>query len=143
MNFVGALSEEETGRLQVLRLRGKQRAVMNLILISAASGHDPSAAAIKKTGASGTHFYEITAVLLKKCFKLLVPQSGIALLEFLAYKNLPFIFRQEVLRQEKKFAGIQSKESEDFYLSVFELSMRFSYPMLDKDMIAVYSKKYL
>src|SRR2546430_11108875 len=129
MNLIGALTEEETGRLQVLRLRGKRRAVMNLILASAASGADPSRAAIKKTGADGTHFYEIISVLLKKCLKLLVPQTGIALLEFLAYKDLPLIFKQEARRQEKKFAGIQSKESEEFYLSVFELSLRFSYTL--------------
>src|SRR5439155_10649265 len=107
------------------------------------AGREPSASEIKKTGVVGTHLYEITSVLIRKCLKLLAPQSGMILLEFLAYKNLPLILRQEVRRQEKKLAGGRSKEAEEFYLAAFELSMRMSFNLLDKKMIAEYAKKYL
>jgi tetratricopeptide (TPR) repeat protein len=74
---------------------------------------------------------------------LLVPEGGLRLLEYLAYKNLILQFKQELRRQKRKLVSKKGKEAEMFYLSGFELLHRFTYSMLDHELIAEYGKFYL
>src|SRR5580765_1017883 len=104
LNLILSLTEEEAARLSTLHLRGKQRAMMNIILATRMSGTEPSKEEIDKLGLSDSHLYQITSVLLDKCEGLLVPDGGKALLEFFAYKNLPILFKQELRRQQGKMA---------------------------------------
>ncbi|MFI5263604.1 MAG: hypothetical protein ACHQM6_03715, partial [Candidatus Kapaibacterium sp.] len=143
LNLITALSEEEVDRLSVLKLRGKQEAVMNLVLSKRSSGQEPTPEETAHLELSGSHLYEISSVILGKCYNLLVPDGGLRLLEFLVYKNLNLQFKQELRRQKKKFAGKKDREAENFYLSAFELLHRFTYSMIDLELIAQYGKLYL
>lgn len=143
INLITALTDEEAERLAVLKLRGKQLAVMELAFSKRSGGEDPTPDEIAQLQLSGSHFYEISSVVLSKCHKLLVPEGGLRLLEYLAYKNVDLQFKQELRRQRKNLANKKSKEAEIFYLNSFELLNRFTYSMLDHDMISEYAKLYL
>jgi len=143
LSLILALSEEETARLSALRLRGKQRAVMNLLLSCRTTGREPSPEEIAELQVSESHLYEISSVLLGKALLHLAPKGGNAILEFIAYKNLNILFKQELRKQRKKLTSEKGKEAEEFYLAGFELLLRFTYSLLDTELIAEYGEAYL
>jgi hypothetical protein len=143
LSLILALSEEEATRISAIRLRGKQRAVMNLLFACRLTGNEPTDADIASLQVSDSHLYEITSVLLGKCLHQLVPAGGIAVLEFIAYKNLNILFKQELRKQRKKLSSQKGKEAEDFFLSGFELLLRFTYNLIDSELIAEYGSAYL
>jgi hypothetical protein len=142
LNLVNSLTQEEAGKLTALSLRGKQRALMDLVMTSRQTGIEPAADDVVLLGFSKSHLYEATSVLLSKCQQCLIPGGGIALLEFLTYKNLHLLFKQELRKQQKQIDP-KAKETEIFYLNVFELLTRFSYNFIDKELVAQYGKCYL
>jgi hypothetical protein len=143
LNLITALSDEEAERLSVLRLHGKQLAVMDLVLSKRTSGLEPTPEETSQLQLSDSHLYEISSVVLNKCYKLFVPEGGVKLLEYLAYKNLILQFKQELRRQSRKVGNKKGKEAENFYLTGFELLSRFTYSLIDRDLIDKYGKLYL
>ncbi len=143
LNLITALTEEEVDRLSVLKLRGKQEAVMNLVLSKRSSGQEPTPEETAQLQLSDSHLYEISSVILTKCHKLFVPEGGLRLLEYLTYKNLNLQFKQELRRQKRKLTAKKGKEAEVFFLTGFELLTRFTYSLLDQGLIAEYGKLYL
>jgi tetratricopeptide (TPR) repeat protein len=143
LNLITALTDEEAERLSVLKLRGKQEAVMNIVLSKRSSGQEPTPEEIAQLNLKDSHVYEISSVILGKCHKLLVPEGGLRLLEYLAYKNLNLQFKQELRRQKRKIGAKKGREAEIFYLTSFELLQRFTYSMLDPELIEEYGKLYL
>src|SRR5438105_4722028 len=142
LNLIGSLTDEETARLARLKLRGKQKAMMDLVLKTRTTGSDPTPEDITTLDVSDSHLYEMTSVLLDKCEDVLAPEGGLSLLEFFAYKNLVLCFKQELKRQQKKIVP-KTKEAEEFYLTGFELLLRFSYNLTDLDLIKEYAQFYI
>lgn len=143
LNLITSLSDEEAAKLSALNLRGKQSSVMDLVFAARANGKEPTHEEIAALQLSDSHLYEISSVVLSKCHHLLVPEMGAPLLEFLTYKNVHLQFKQELRRQKKQFANKKGKEAEEFYLAGFELLHRFSYNLIDWDLIEEFGKYYL
>lgn len=143
LNLITALDENEAAKLSAMKLRGKQRAVMDLIYSKRSSGQEPTPEEIAQLHLSNSHLYEISSVLLGKCHHLLVPEGGLRLLEYLTYKNVHLQFKQELRRQRKSFVNKKGSDAENFYLTGFELMHRFTYNLIDYDLIAEYGKFYL
>ncbi len=143
LNLITALTDDEAAKLSALKLRGKQLAVMDLVLSKRKSGIEPTAEEVTHLELSSSHLYEISSVVLGKCNHILVPEGGIPLLEFLTYKNAHVQFNQELRKQRKTIALKRGKEAEIFYLSAFELLQRFTFNLRDPELIAEYGKLYL
>ncbi|MDP4235543.1 MAG: hypothetical protein Q8919_03750 [Bacteroidota bacterium] len=143
LNLVTALDENEIAKLAALNLRGKQLAVMELVLSKRPTGDEPTPEEVSALQLSDSHLYEISSVVLSKCHHILVPEGGLKLLEFLTYKNLILQFKQELRRQRKHIATKKGKQAEEFYLTGFELLNRFTYNLVDHDLLEEYGKLYL
>ncbi len=144
LNLITALSAEEAEKLSALRLEGKQLSVMELAYKHQSSDAvEATPEEMNSLQVTSTHFYEISSILLGKCYKLLVPEGGVALLEFLANKNLAVQFKQELRKQRKHLHLKKGREAEQFYLTGFELLHRFTLSLIDFEMIDEYRKLYL
>ena len=143
LSLILSLTGDEAASLSKLRLRGKQRAVMQMLLAARTSGREPTKAETGKLELSASHLYQIISLLLDRCERVLVPDGGKALLEFFACKNLHILFKNELQRQEKQLAVKEVRNAEDFYQTVFELLLGFSYNLLDHKLIEEYARLYL
>jgi hypothetical protein len=143
LNLITALDDDEAAKVAAMKLRGRQRAVMDLVFSKRSSGEQPSPEETARLELTDSHLYEISSVILEKCHHLLVPEGGVQLLEYLTYKNVFQQFKQELRKQRKNLPNKKGKEAEHFYLSSFELMHRFSYNLVDHDLIAEYGKLYL
>jgi len=143
LSLILALTEDEAARVSALRLKGKQNAVMQLLLASRLSGTEPTPEQLAQLHVSDTHLYEISSVLLAKALVLLAPKGGIAILEFIAYKNLNLHFKAELRKQRKVWDGKKGKEAEEFFLAAFELLQKLSYNLIEQDLLVELGDAYL
>jgi hypothetical protein len=143
LSLILALTEDEAARIFALHMKGKQLAVMTLLLACRKSGAEPSSEQLAELNVSDTHLYEICSVMLAKVLNLLAPKGGVAILEFIAYKNLNIHFRSELRKQRKFMDRKKGKEAEEFFLSAFELFQRFSYNLIEHDVLAELGDAYL
>jgi len=143
-SLLQTLSEKEMGKLNSLRLIGKEKNVFDYTL-KHRSVELPELTQI--TGAlkiNDAHYYKINSVLLRKCYKILVPEEGVELLQFLKRKNLFSLLRHEILFQDKKKTSSKSgKELEKFYLSCFHFLIDLPYKFYDKKLTTSFGEKYL
>ncbi|MEI8134069.1 MAG: hypothetical protein WCH46_03190 [bacterium] len=141
--LIMALSEDEFARLSTLRLKGKQLAVMTMMFNARKNGEPPTDEAVANINTTSTHLYEMCSVLLARSLEFLVPQGGVAILEFVANKNLKIAFKQELLKQTQRIDPQNQKAKEDFYLSAFELIFRQTYSVVDFDLGVKYGDLYI
>ena len=142
LDLITSLSGEELSKLESLRLRGKQASVMHLVTQLRTSGRSATESEIAGLGLSRSHLYEISSVVLTKCYGLLVPGGGIELLEFLTYKNCSLQFNQELRKQRKQYMPGGGAGARSFYFTAFELLNRFTYNLIDTELIDEYGKLY-
>lgn len=143
-SLLQTLSEKELGELSSLRLIGKEKSVFDYTLRHLQGEFPEIAGVLKELQISDAHYYKICSVLMRKCYTVLVPEQGPALLQYLKRKNLFLLLRHEILFQDKKSAAQKSREEQEaFYLACFHYLIDFPYKYYDKKLILLFGQKYL
>jgi tetratricopeptide (TPR) repeat protein len=138
-----SLSDDESEKIFSLPIKGKKREILNLSLHAGRNGqgidtHKPPSLKI-----SVEHLHEIRSLLLTTVYETLVPEGGIALIEFLARKNLPSHFLKQVRKTEHSVKNAKPEVRAEFFFSVFEALHKFTFNLVNWKMIDTYAQKYL
>lgn len=143
-SLLNTCDEKERERLDRLTLRGKEKEVFDLVYDHIGKELPENDALLKRFDITETHLYKINSVLVRKCYEVLEPEGGFALLEFLRKKNLYVQLRHELGVQDKLvIASAGTEEKERFYLSCFRLLIDVPYRYYDKKLTDAFGKKYL
>lgn len=144
-DFIQSLNEKERILLKNLPVIGKEREVLDIMLLSRAKTFDIQKA-IAKAGVSRTHFDKISSVVLNKCFVFFVPDQENKLLGFLVNKGLTDIFLHQIKVRERawKSTAITLEEQKIFYENCFRMQCRLPARTADKIPTAlIFANKFL
>ncbi|MBS1903730.1 MAG: hypothetical protein JSS75_08515 [Bacteroidetes bacterium] len=93
---------------------------------------------------SREHLYEICSVMLERCYTALVPEGGLAILEFLAAKDLQVLFREEFRKQEKVLLpDLTVEQQREYYYSIVVLIGRLDSRLIEEDLLEQCRESYL
>ena len=136
-SLTGVLSEDEISKLKELRLIGKEKEVLDLVL-SFTKGEAPTPDEIcEHARISGSHYYKINSVLLDKLFLHYVPAGEYELLQWLRKKELYALLKNETKAQLKQ------KHSIDYFLNTFRLLIDLPYKFYDEKLTKETGNAYL
>ncbi len=143
-SLIQSLNEDEIKIIRSNRLIGKEKEVFNYIFSCSKKELPKTESILKSLQITESHFYKIHSILIRKCYEWLIPEQGIALLQFLKRKNLFNLLRHEILTQEKKLVQAKNKKIlEEFYLKCFHFFIDFPYKYYDKKSTNEFGEKYL
>jgi hypothetical protein len=142
--FLNTLDDAELAQIKDIRLIGKERTVFDQLVKYRGQELPANDDILQALGITGTHFYKIASVLLRKFYDKLADEGGIALLEYLKRKGLYTLLRHEALAQDKQWRKKQSsKEKENYYLQAFRLMLDLPYKYYDEKLRDAFGEKYL
>jgi len=120
--LITSLFPEELLSIRKMRLEGKQKAVLDLVIERHHAMPAPEEEA-KLIGITSNHLYSIQSILLQRCYKVLVPEDGVYLLIFLQTRGLGLHCKKEILAQEKQLYERHADplEIERFYLQTLNV----------------------
>ncbi|MDP4221666.1 MAG: hypothetical protein Q8896_14615, partial [Bacteroidota bacterium] len=143
-DLIVALFPEELITIRKLRLEGKQKAALNLVLDRTDNLPTPEEEA-KILGITMNHLYSIHSVLLQRCYKQLVPDGGPYLLIFLQTRGLGLHCKKEILAQEKELieTGAAPLKREQFYLQTLNVLQAVTLKNFNPKLLAEFSNRFL
>jgi hypothetical protein len=120
--LVLSLFPEELDSIRKMRLEGKQKAALGLVIERLENTPAPEEEA-KILGITLNHLYSIHSILLQRCYKILIPDGGSNLLIFLQVRGLGLHCKKEMLAQEKELLaeGTPPLKLERFYLQTLHV----------------------
>jgi tetratricopeptide (TPR) repeat protein len=143
--LLNTLLPSELNKLKKMRLIGTERKVFNYVFSFRLKETTHTNQICNDLEITLTHFYKICSVLTDKIYKVLIPERGFALLQFLLKKDLIGHFKHELLMQEKLICKDASEKSvlEKFYSKSYMYLLGFSSEYFDAYLLDSYGKKYI
>ena len=121
-DLVATLFPEELESVRKMKLEGKQKAAMALV-IERLDSHPPPEEEAKILGITLNHLYSIHSILLQRTYEVLVPDGRAYLLIFLQTRGLGLHCKKEILAQEKELLEKKSVplKLERFYMQTLNV----------------------
>ncbi len=143
-DLVVSLFSEELQSIRKLRLEGKQKAALNLVIDRAENLPSPEEES-KILGITMNHLYSIHSVLLQRCYKVLVPDGGPYLLIFLQTRGLGLHCKKEILAQEKELLAKNAAplKLEQFYMQTMNVLQAVTLKHFNPKVLAEFSSRFL
>lgn len=142
--FLEALDPLELEKVVLLRKIGKEKKVFDFFKSRLGKEFLLNQKILQKLELTESHFNKACSVLLKKCYAVLYPKSGLDFLYFLKQKNLLGLFTHEIWQNEKNLQGLSpSKEISDYYLKVFHWLIDLPFTHYDEKLTSYIGKRYL
>jgi hypothetical protein len=142
--LVQSLFPEELVSIRRMRLEGKQKAVLDLIIERCNNMPTPEEEA-NLIGITLNHLYSIQSVLLQRCYKVLVPDDGAYLLIFLQTRGLGLHCKKEILAQEKELYANDAPplKLERFYLQTLNVLQAVTLAHFTPKVLGEFSGRFL
>lgn len=143
-DLVISLFPEELQSIRKLRLEGKQKAALDLV-IERGENLPPPEEEAKILGITLNHLYSIHSVLLQRCYKQVVPDGGPYLLIFLQTRGLGLHCKKEILAQEKELLEKHAPplKLERFYLQTLNVLQAVTLKHFNPKLLSEFSSRFL
>lgn len=143
VSFVSFLNAEEIKRLRLMPLAGKEKLLLDVLLIRPGSGNKKDL--MRHLGLTSSHFDKISALVLKKSFQHFAGDDELEQLNFLSKKFMFHHLFHEIkqLRSKLQKQPYPPEKQERYLRALFDFSINVPAKYYDEKFVNENAKAYL